>query len=116
MPRSVAGCTTASSTPASIGTPRSSSAPNPHSAELAEPIRSRPTMAGRAPNAAPSKNTNAVWVRKPATSACTAVSEPSAKAIGTDAMVSPATTSATTMTRRRSSRSDRAPENSPNSR
>ena len=64
MPSRVAGCTTASSTPASIGTPRSSSAPNPHSAELAEPIRSRPTMAGSAPNAAPSKNTNAVWVEE----------------------------------------------------
>ena len=96
--------------------PRSSREPKPQIAELAEPIRSRPTMAGSAPNAAPSKNTKAVWVRKPAASACTAVSDPSANATGTDAMVSPATTSATTMTRCRSSRSDRAPENSPNSR
>ncbi len=83
---------------------------------MAEPIRSRPTIAGSAPNAAPSKNTNAVWARNPATSACTAVSDPSQNAMGTDAMVSPATTSATTITRCRSSRSDSAPENNPKSR
>ena len=112
----MAGCTTASSTPASIGMPRSSSEPNPHSAELAEPIRSRPTIAGSAPNAAPSKNTYAVWARKPATSACTAVSDPIQNAMGTEATVSPATTSATTMTRCRWSRSDSAPENRPKSR
>ena len=56
--------------PASIGMPRSRSEPTPHTAEFASPMRSRPTIAGRAPKAAPSKKTNAAWLRNPAASAC----------------------------------------------
>ncbi len=115
-PSSTAGSTNASATPASMGTPRSSADPTPQTAAFACPIRSRPTMAGSAPNAAPSKKTNAAWAQKPATRAWTAVSEPSQCARGTDAIDTAAARSATTMTRRRSSRSARAPDTSPSSR
>ena len=115
-PSSHAGWTKASSRPASIGMPRSRSEPTPHTAEFASPMRSRPTIAGSAPKAAPSKKTNAAWLRNPAARACHGVRTPSHHASGTDAMTRAATRSATTMTRRRSSRSDSAPEKSPSMR
>ena len=115
-PSSHDGWTKASSSPASIGMPRSRSEPTPQTAEFASPMRSRPTMAGSAPNAAPSKNTNAAWLRNPAARACHGVRTPSHQARGTDAMTRAAARSATTMTRRRSSRSDSAPEKSPSTR